>query len=105
MDKYSLQRELEASWRAMLTQPEKLTVDRIIGAGEDARLAYGIDMCTHILELSILFATRTEVEGQTFLYNESSHKSYILPIIDYTVLLDCILLLMKCKRHPLHQCK
>ena len=30
VDKYSLQRELEASWRALLTQPEKLTVDRII---------------------------------------------------------------------------
>ena len=49
VDKYKISKELEKMWRSTMTQPEKMVIDRVLGCGEDARLAFGIEVTAHVL--------------------------------------------------------
>jgi len=87
VNRYRLELVLEATWSVRLTQPQKLTMDRLIGAGPEARMAYAISMVIPTLELSWRCACQLNVETggtiYTELVNEVSREVVKLPVIDY----------------------
>lgn len=87
VSRYRLELVLEATWSVRLTQPQKLTMDRLIGAGPEARMAYAISMVIPTLELSWRCACQLNVETggtiYTELVNEVSREVVKLPVIDY----------------------
>ena len=81
--KFTLAKKIEGAWNGVLTQPQKLTLNRIFGGdAAEARLKYGIAATAQVLELSYLVGTSREVMGCKFLFNETTHKKIPLPIID-----------------------
>ena len=83
VETYMFAPKLEITWSTQLTQPEKLTIDREVGAGADVRLAYGIEVTAQCLELSVLMATESEVHGARFVYNEVTRMNVSFPIHDF----------------------
>ena len=79
--KFRLDNKLESTWRSAVSQPEKLAIERCIGAGPDRRIEVGIEITTHVLDLSLQFATK-EVEGVQMLVNDSSQETFRAPFVD-----------------------
>jgi hypothetical protein len=70
VERFELDRHIYAAWRNLLSHPEKLSVDRIIGCGCAAQLCYGVELTSQISELGISFATESVVDGRRGLFNE-----------------------------------
>jgi len=84
VDKYNLTPLLLKAWSTVLTQPQKLTLERRIGAGEERLLEFAILQAANSIDLSLQVACQLEVLGQTSLFNEVTKKKFALPIIDLT---------------------
>ena len=83
VSKYNVDKKLEMTWSVRLVQPQKLTIDRVVGVGPEARLKYAITATSHVLDLARLTAVSTSVEGVAELINEVSREAIRLPIIDF----------------------
>ena len=82
VQRYHLESKLTAAWDGQLTQPEKLNLDRSIGAGTETRLDYAVEVTAQVLDLSELVACQPSVQGERYLFNEVQKKYISLPVID-----------------------
>lgn len=82
VQRYHLESKLTAAWDGQLTQPEKLNLDRSIGAGAETRLDYAVEVTAQVLDLSELVACQPSVQGERYLFNEVQKKYISLPVID-----------------------
>ena len=84
VEKFELQRYLLETWTGVLLQPDKLTIDRIIGADESDRLSYGVEISSQVIELGIAFALNVKVDGWSEIYNEVKEEYVRAPLYDHT---------------------
>ena len=73
-ERYKIEGKLSAAWDGQLSQPEKLQIDRVIGASDVDRLEYAIQVTANVLELALVMATSTSVDGEKYLHNEVQRK-------------------------------
>ena len=84
VEKFELQRYLLETWTGVLLQPDKLIIDRIIGADERDRLSYGVEISSQVIELGIAFALNVKVDGWSEIYNEVKEEYVRAPLYDHT---------------------
>ena len=81
--KYRLLPKLEIAWTTLVNQPEKLSIERIVGDTLEVRLEYGLMAAGYILELSHEMSIQTEVQGATGMYNAAMKTVQSFPCVDY----------------------
>ena len=81
-ERYKIEGKLSAAWDGQLSQPEKLQIDRVIGASDVDRLEYAIQVTANVLELALVMATSTSVDGEKYLHNEVQRKQITFPATD-----------------------
>ena len=82
VERYKIEGKLSAAWDGQLSQPEKLQIDRVIGASEVDRLEYAIRVTANVLELALVMASSTSVDGERYLHNEVQRKQIGFPATD-----------------------
>ena len=83
VQKYKLAPKLEACWSSVVAQPQKLAIERTVGAGEEARLKFAIQVASRALETGFLMATNVIVDGMRNVVNEVTGSYHPFPIVDY----------------------
>eukprot|EP00966_Prymnesium_polylepis_P166263 3843279-Prymnesium_polylepis.1 len=70
VERYSLERKLEDAWASLLSYPQQLVMDAVVGTTSMNRLEYGIKLTANVIEVGIQAATQPSIDGLTALYNE-----------------------------------
>ena len=83
VQKFELEKHLREAWTGVLTQPEKLSIERECGATEEECVLWGVQCTAQVIELGLSFALEKSVDGKQGLYNEIKNEYNPAPCYDH----------------------